>query len=270
MGIPPPSSQHLASAFEDHRLATVYTRYRTPPTSALERYLGLVQSEVDLLLDAKTPVHLADVGAGSGLYIRPLFARIRGLAGFVAIEPAHAMATELSAHVAELRNGTVLQDAIPLATPLPQVSIVWISDVAHLFKNPSELVDALDRSFPNARSFILRNNTKDTIARVDWARHFPSLLAEDRDRQPDVQSLVDAFENIRAPVQYSFVVDESFNLSRDEYIRYYESRPFSGIRMLHDDQFELGMRSLRSHVSALGSVQRTLTRHLIVARRTNV
>lgn len=270
MDPPQRSGQHLSAAFEDRRLAEVYTRYRTPAASVLELYLEHIQHEVDLLQTPNTPVHLADVGAGSGLYIRPLFARIRGLEGFVAIEPSQAMANELSTYVKELRNGAVVRDAVPLAKPLSQVNIVWISDVAHLFSSPNELVDALDHSFPNARSFILRNNTKDTIARVDWATHFPSLLEEDRQRQPTFQTLADAFVRIGALVQSSSVVDESFTLSHDEYIQYYESRPFSGIRMLHDDQFEAGMRTLRSQVSGLNSVQRTLTRQLIVARRSSV
>ena len=53
----------------------------------------------------------------------------------------------------------------------------------------------------------------------------------------------------------------------DNYIAYYMHRPFSGIRLLSDAAFAIGMDRLRAEVAGRSSVTRVINRHLLVACR---
>jgi hypothetical protein len=169
-----------------------------------------------------------------------------------------------------LNRARRIHQGIPLSSPILDANLVWISDVAHLFATAEKLMAAVEMSLPNVRTYLIRSNTKATISRVDWAKYFPSLLVDDMKRQPTEESIVASLATIGAQVIESCTVDESFELPRDEYIAYYESRPFSGIRLLDDDQFIAGMKHLISDTSGNAFVSRVVTRQLIIARRQRV
>lgn len=265
-----PSLQQQRATFCEKTFAGVYTRLRTPPASALSLYAQLLQKEIDFLHARGKQAALADVGAGTGLYIGALFERLRGLDTYTAIEPSAAMADEIERHLPLLKNARFIATGIPLNPPLPDQNMAWASDIAHLFENPSDLVEGLLASFSELASIIIRSNTRQTILQVDWGVHFPELLAHECARQPDLDELEQALVAAGFAIESSQVIDESVFLPLDLYLEYYTSKPFSGMRLLGRAAFKSGFSRLLAAAQGRSEVERVIHRQIIVARRSDV
>lgn len=173
----------------DGTLAVGYERGRSISAEALATW----RDAVGPLLPASG--FIADVGAGTGRYARPLaeLAPNRVLA----IEPAAGMrsAAKLAADSATARSIRWLGGAAE-ALPLPgnSIDVIWSAFTTHYFDLPAAGAEFARVLRPGGRALIW-HAFPDVLDDLEWMNWFPAAREVDRPRMPEATTVQAAFES---------------------------------------------------------------------------
>jgi hypothetical protein len=232
----------------DAGYASAFGRSRSVPLALRAFYLW------DIFRRMPHPeIHLLDVGAGTGQF----YAALRALPEFdevsaTLLEPSDEMRAGLNPAV--LRSGdewnqSRLEDArIPVTC-----NAALMSEVVHLVGGPDEAMRALSAAASGIYCVGVRAGTREQVLGRDWYAYFPEAHTIDIDCQPPARDYVVAMESVGYRAT-SVEMDESRFMNPDEYIAHFSTRPFSSLRLISDDAFEVGIAHLRRSLSGLSRV----------------
>jgi SAM-dependent methyltransferase len=232
----------VAKADYEGEMAQVYVAGRSLPAESLASWMGALSEH---LAGCSAPI--LDLGAGTGrfsLAIAETFGQ-----PVVAVEPAAAMRGQLQ----RSDDGPAVWVVAGRAERLPvhdrSIGAVWASQVLHhvddLVACGKELRRVLRPDAP-----VLVRGSLGTEWPDWWSTYFREALPALQRRFMSYEQLVDAFGQGGLTVSATRTVDQVIAGSLSDLWRRTQLRADSGLAMIPDDQFEIGLRRMQADAAA--------------------
>jgi ubiquinone/menaquinone biosynthesis C-methylase UbiE len=144
------------------RVADLYQKGRALSDEVLSRWSAAVLPQ---LPQRESPLVVADVGAGSGVFTRAWLRWVE--CTVVAVEPALAMVRAGRSNGSWVRG---VAEALPIASGA--VDVVWLSTTLHHFTDPTAAVAECSRVLADDGVVLIRTHVVDRTD-LGWLRAFP-------------------------------------------------------------------------------------------------
>jgi SAM-dependent methyltransferase len=260
------TSRARDGVFVDPGYAQACRLYRRPPERAIAEYLEELRR---LLADTVRPV-VVDLGCGPGTFLLPLERLAHTSGGHVlAVDRSPAMVDLARRLVADagaerrvvLRVGDFHRLVLPEACAL-----TWASDVIHLVPDLDTFFGHTARLLGSRGAIAVRMSSHHQLRSYEWGAFFPEARALDLEAHPDVDRVCAALRRNGFHAVRVREVDESRWMATGRYLRLFESRYLSSLRMIDDATFASGMQEMRRACGGRRRIKRNGQMTLIVGR----
>lgn len=240
-------------------MSAVYDKGRAMPAEWVDEWRTAVTPYLEGL-DA--PV--ADIGAGAGIwsaFIASWFAQ-----QVVAIEPSSGMRRRAVENRRESGISYVAGEAEHLPLRDRSCAAAWMSTVVHHFRDLPTAAREARRVVRDGGSVLMRQGFSGRHDDILWTQAFPSALAIAERRHPSIDAVVGTFEAAGFRHERTQRVSEIAAANLDEYVKKIETRADSTLTLIDDDEFEDGLRQLRTMAENAPAEPVTATLDLVVFR----
>jgi SAM-dependent methyltransferase len=242
--------------------------YRSLNAQALQLYLD----EVEALLSqgAHPQPIILDAGCGAGGFTMPL-ARLAGAHSghLIALDSSPVMLEivqrAVSRHHAEqlvdVRHGDLLSVRLPDPSAL-----VWASDIVHVVPALDLFSRSVFELLGRGGAIAIRMSSRAQLRSYEWGAFFPKALSIDLARHPDTDDVTDSLARAGFHDIKTQEIDESEWMPRRDYLRRFESRYLSSLRLVDHAHFTSGLAEMKGAFSGRAQVFRNARTTLISAR----
>jgi SAM-dependent methyltransferase len=256
----------VEQVFADPSYARAFRSCRSPPEDALRQYLD----KLEVLLDRSgaRPVIL-DAGCGPGAFTIPLASLARRRGGrVIALDRSPVMLDGVRRAVALHGAGdvvTVLQrDVLSARLPAP-CAVVWASDLLHTVSRIDDFSRSARRLAGRAGAVAIRMSSHAQLRSYEWGAFFPEALEVDLRRHYDTGAVCDSLHRSGFRDIEVEEIDESRWMPTTDYLRLFEARYLSSLRLIDDGRFAAGLARMRGALGSRASVLRNARTTLISA-----
>jgi SAM-dependent methyltransferase len=250
----------------NHALA--FQKYRKPLSRIVARYAGIIEQE----LGNRMNIAALDIGCGVGHFTFP-FARLlsRHHGRIDALDSSPAMLDLLASKIAEsaLSNIRLIRDDFLSFRADCRYSLFWLSDVLHLFERLDPVFSKIGAVADNSFLVAIRMSSHEQLTSYEWSRYFPDALDTDLRRHHDVAAVEACLRHHDFSSIEIQEIDETRLVPAKEYLRCFELKYLSSLRLLPESKYQVGMAALRAAVSRSAWVTRNARTTLILARYEN-
>ncbi|TDX97939.1 class I SAM-dependent methyltransferase [Thiohalophilus thiocyanatoxydans] len=152
--------------YQDPDFARWQSTFERPGREVYDQRHAIIEA-----LDLKTGMHIADVGAGTGLFTR-LFAQRVGATGKVyAVDIAQNFVDNIlrTAREQDLTNiEGIVNDQQSTRLPGQSVDLVFLSDTYHHFEYPEAMLDSIHRALRPGGQLVIIDFRKEPGKSSDW------------------------------------------------------------------------------------------------------
>jgi hypothetical protein len=217
---------------------SVFSNNRNVPSPIINFYLWQLIDEPQC--------KLLDVGAGTGQFSKA--ARTFWRASPTLLEPSRSASLELLSEFEKSQIVPKTFEEFVGEKPLQEFNAVLLSEVSHLIKSDeSDFLLQLKSLLAESGKVLIRTSTRDQLLARSWYEFFPTAHEVDLLRHMDLQRL-----EVLAPslgLRARLVsVDESRWVPSGEYLEWFSSKSYSTLRLIGEDEFEIGLRRLQSEL----------------------
>jgi ubiquinone/menaquinone biosynthesis C-methylase UbiE len=224
-------------------IAPRYDLARGGPIDRLETWRAVLSP---WLAHAKQPV--VDIGSGTGYWAVAL-ADWFGLA-IIAVEPSQAMRRQALKTRVHPRISYVGGRAEHLPLRNGSCAGAWLSTVVHHVSDLRACAGELERVLAPKGCVLIRNAFSGRADGIPWLQYFDHVRHLAEARWPNVDEVVQAFEQAGVGFKCLQSVDETTDLSLASYARRIGVRADSTLASISDEDFERGMSRLEQAVAA--------------------
>jgi ubiquinone/menaquinone biosynthesis C-methylase UbiE len=222
-------------------MARVYVAGRSLPDESLATWMEALG---DYLGDCTAPI--LDLGAGTGRFSMAL-AETFGVP-VVAVEPASAMRAQVRHSDAGPAVWVVAGRAERIPVHDGSVGAVWASQVLHHVDDLVACGKELRRILRPDGPVLVRGSSAEWPGW--WSTYFPGMQAAVQASFMTFEQLVDAFGQAGLTVSAQRTIEQVIADNLSELCRRTELRADSGLAMIPDDQFEIGLRRMQADAAA--------------------
>jgi SAM-dependent methyltransferase len=231
------------TVFDDPGYVRALHTYRRPPPSTGRRYL--VALAPLLARSGRAEPLVLDAGCGGGAFTRPLAQLTRRHGGRVVAMDRSRLMVEAARRTVARRDVAVEHgDLLSADLPAP-CAVLWASDVVHVLPDASSIAHAASRLLDRGGAVAIRMSAHAQLRSYEWGAFFPEALARDLDRHPEVDAVCEALAEHGLNRIDVTEVDESRWMSARQYLRMFEARCLSSLRLIDDEQFAAGLAQMR-------------------------
>jgi hypothetical protein len=125
---------------------------------------------------------------------------------------------------------------------------ILMSEVMHLIPHDNDsLIDSFDHLLNDDGAVLIRTSTLNQLTNREWYEYFPGSLEIDLRRHWDLDELINSATN-RGYFVRNIEVNESRYVPTLEYIRWFEEKCYSTMRLISEDVVKAGVTHLRRKI----------------------
>lgn len=227
---------HHVSDHYEHLAATYDTIWNHRP-----EYVEWMSANMSARLGIRPGERVADLGSGTGLFLRRLLPGASAGTPVLAVDPSAAMLAQLPHDDRLLAvRATAEQfaaDAVP--TPYDKLDVITVKEAVHHFSQLGATLTALaDRLAEGGRILIV------TLPPKTGYPLFPAAYDRFAEWQPEPQDMAAILRAAGLTVEVSYAQYE-VSIARDEWLRLVAHRWMSVLSSFGDDQLERGLAEIK-------------------------
>lgn len=226
--------------YDQTDIARTYQRARDHGPEFLRQWMDEVERRVE-----RRNVHaILDLGCGTGRFSKGLSTRFN--ARTIGIDPSIKMLREAKENL----GGTSVFLSCGCAEALPlqenSIDVIFISMVFHHFNDPDLAALECRRVLRKNGRVLLRTGSREKIDVYPYVPYFPTSRTLLEQRLPSLKSQCQIFEKASFKILYSGNVTQQIASDYQEYANKIALRADSILVTLGDDEFQAGVRAIRS------------------------
>ena len=213
-------------------LAEKYDLTRSANIDTVDRFAE------ELSLDGRT---VLDFGCGTGNFAYALGRRVN--AEIYGVEPSDGMREKALAKGLDVRKGD--HTGIPFKDCF--FDFIYMTDVIHHIPDLNALFLECKRILKPGGLICVLTESHEQLAARFWVKHFPTTVAVERERYPDIPDIIEAAEAVGLSLHRRIATDReaTFSISED-FVRLVENKGYSMFHLIRDDDFHAGLAALKS------------------------
>ena len=235
--------------YDKTNLPAAYARSRrlSPETAGL--WMDVV---AEFLAPSREPgqasLRILDLGCGTGRFA-PLLAERFG-ARVVGVEPSEKMRTQAVENASHPQVTYLAGSAEATRCEDASFDAVFLSMVLHHFRSIPDACPELRRVLQPDGRVLLRSAFRGRLSAVGFYEFFPSALAADEARMPDLDATIATFRDAGLALVTHRVVAQTFSKSMREQYERLKLRSISTFELISDEEFHEGIEAMRGAAEA--------------------
>jgi ubiquinone/menaquinone biosynthesis C-methylase UbiE len=226
--------------YDKTNIASTYSQARDHGPAVLKLWMDVVAAHVE----GEAVRTVLDLGCGTGRFSQALATRFDS--AVVGIDPSSKMLDQARRNVNHPRVFYAGGSAEALPMSANSVDLIFISMVFHHFTDPEGAARECRRVLRKNGRVCLRTATRDSIPAYPYLPYFPASRPLLEQRLPSLDSQRRAFESASFQTMFSGCVVQEVASNYAVYADKLSLKADSILVSLNDDEFEAGIRALRS------------------------
>jgi len=212
-------------------LAQDYDLTRTANLNIINRFAA------ELPLDGKV---ILDFGCGTGNFLYAL--QKLTTAEVYGAEPSEGMRKKALAKGLDVRRGD--HTSLPFADGF--FDFIYMTDVIHHVPDLNQMFSKLGRVLKTGGLLCVLTESHRQIETRFYAKHFPSTVAVEKNRYPDIPDIIRAAESAGMETCKVVVTDTEteFTVS-EEFVNLVENKGYSMFRLIAEADYQAGLAALK-------------------------
>ncbi|WP_439585157.1 class I SAM-dependent methyltransferase [Dyadobacter bucti] len=206
-----------------------------------------------------------DIGAGNGRFAIPLAVRLRGIQ-VDCLDLSQGMIAEIKLKQLNhsLSNIHVINKDFLAYKTEARYDLILFSESLHLFSDKHLWLQRAASMLSGNGRIIVRSPLRENLLSGDMYIHFPEALAIDSMRHCSFAEFQKIGEMLELAICKQETIKESVQLPRNDYLKIFEDKVYSTLRLIPHDIYRSRLSELASKVEGLEYVNHFINMSLIV------